>query len=316
MGFVARSRIPIWSVSSLALAAAAVIAASLPAAAETQYRFNKMSEGRIAAALRVLHRKNPDLNARVTAVSEAFLDTPYRLGPLGEGRDGTFDSEPLYSFDRLDCTTFVEEVMALSLQPDLRKALDKTLREIRYKAGWVDYVARNHFPEADWLPNNIAAGFIEDITDKVAGERTKFAVKTISKRDWYAKKTLDEIQGFGHEPKPERERRLEALRALGRNIRDVQVTIPYVAVEDLAEFLPSIPSGTIVNFVREDQPDKPVLVTHQAFIVNDGSVKMLRHAAFNRRVEDVPVLEYFAKLEGSSWRVLGINLDAVLPVKK
>ena len=70
-------------------------------------RFVDMTEPEIAKALREIHRTHPGLDERILAVSEAFLGVPYRLGPLGEGGDGEFNRQPLYSFRDLDCTTYV-----------------------------------------------------------------------------------------------------------------------------------------------------------------------------------------------------------------
>ena len=52
-------------------------------------------------------------NQSIDLTSAYFINTPYKLGPLGEGPEGLFDQDPLYSFDVFDCTTFVETVMAL-----------------------------------------------------------------------------------------------------------------------------------------------------------------------------------------------------------
>src|ERR1035437_2644460 len=45
-------------------------------------------------------------------VSAALLGKPYQLGPLGEGKFGAEDPDPLYRLDAFDCTTFIETVMA------------------------------------------------------------------------------------------------------------------------------------------------------------------------------------------------------------
>jgi hypothetical protein len=203
---------------------------------------------------------------------------PYKLGPLGEGKNGEFDKDPLYSFKQADCTTFVEQVVALALEPDLKKALSGTLQRIRYKDGGKDgrgrfaYSARNHFPETDWIPNNAKAGFIKDITEQVAGARTKYAVKTISKKSWYTAKTADDLQGLDL-PQPDREARLKTLQALGKDLPDEEASVPYVPASALAEVVSNIPSGTIANIVREPRPDKPVVITHQGLIIDLGGKK-------------------------------------------
>jgi len=115
------------------------------------------SNTHIQEELRRIHQQAPSLAQRVEAVSELFLGVPYKLGSLGEGPDGEFDRDPLIRFDAFDCTTFVETVMALSLDSDLDSAV-RTLQKIRYKDGQIGYATRNHFIELDWVPNNVRAG--------------------------------------------------------------------------------------------------------------------------------------------------------------
>lgn len=250
------------------------------------------------------------LRERLSLVSGRFLGTPYVLGPLGEGPEGEFDRGPLVSFSALDCTTFVEETMAFALAGSYAGGLD-VLRRIRYRDGIVRYETRNHFPETDWLPNLSAAGFLADVTEAVAGDRTRVARKVISKRDWYRKKTEADLKGFDAEPPKERAKRLRRLRALGEEMPDEKASLPYVPIEALDEVLPAVPSGTVASLVREDRPERPTLVTHQFFIMDGPKGKVVRHAAFGKAVEDVPASEYFARLKGSSWRVLGVNLAEV-----
>ena len=117
-------------------------------------QFQPASNTRIQEELRRIHQQTASLPQRVEAVSELFLGAPYKHGALGEGPDGEFDRDPLIRFDAFDCTTFVETVMALSLDSDLNSAM-RTLQKIRYKDGQIGYATRNHFIELDWVPNNV-----------------------------------------------------------------------------------------------------------------------------------------------------------------
>ena len=248
--------------------------------------------------------------AGLFAASSRFLGLPYVLGPLGEGGDGEFDRGPLVSFAGLDCTTFVEETMAFALGGDDAASLD-VLRRIRYRGGVIKYQARNHFTEADWLPNNIAAGFLRDITGEVAGARVRAVRKVISKRAWYQAKTEADLKGFESETPALKQARLARFRALGADLPDQEVSLSYVPLEELAALLPRIPSGTVVSLVREARGDKPTLVSHQFFIFDGPAGKIIRHAALGRTVLDVPAAGYIAGLANSAWRVLGFNLAAV-----
>ncbi|MBI3552501.1 MAG: DUF1460 domain-containing protein [Elusimicrobia bacterium] len=274
-------------------------------------RFVAMTEPEIAAALRNIHESQPTLPSRVETVSSAFIGTPYKLGCLGEGDGAPFDRDPVYSFRHADCTTSVEQVMALALTGDLEKALHDTLQRIRYKDGRIGYETRNHFIEADWIPNNAAAGFLEDITEAVAGPKTKRLRKLVCKRDWYAQRTLDDIQGFpSTTPGSEKEKRIKDLQALGARFADQETLTPYLPMDQLETLMPKLPSGTIANLVREDRPGKPTIISHQVLLIGKKG-KFVRHAASGKEYLDVPALEYFRSCSGSSWKPLGVNLNAI-----
>lgn len=269
-----------------------------------------MTSDQLAATLADIHQRQRGLEGRIEEVSALFLGVPYRLGPLGEGPDGEYDREPLYSFKEADCTTYVEEVMALSVEGDLGRAL-KTLQKIRYKGGRVSYETRNHFPETDWIPNNVKAGFLEDVTRQVAGDKAKTVTKLVSKKAWYAAKTLDDIQGFDNAPPGEKENRLERLKKAGDRFPDETAELPILPMDALPAALPRIPSGTVANLVREDKPDKPVVVTHQVLILQKGGQTVVRHAASGAKVSELPALEYFYRYFNSSWRLMGLNLNRI-----
>jgi hypothetical protein len=273
--------------------------------------FKDMSEAQIAQSLLQIHKENPLFADRIAAVSGALLGIPYYLGPMGEGPDGEFDRSPTYSFRSLDCTTFVEETMALSLEPDLEKA-KALLQKIRYKDGKVSYQTRNHFPEVDWRANNEAAGFLKDVTRDVAGDGMKVEHKLISKRAWYVAHTTDDIKGLGGLPKPAAEAKLKALQALGGQFQDEVSTEDYVPLAMLPQVLDRIPSGTVANLVRADLPGKAQVITHQMLIVRRDGKTFVRHAAYGKTMEEQPADSFFHRYDKASWPVVGINLEQIL----
>src|SRR5262245_57129651 len=118
------------------LLALSVLVLRTDAAEPDARRFHQLAdESRIDALLHEDFAKAPkDLQARLGMVSERFLGTPYRQGPLGEGPEGEFDRDPVVDFKEADCTTFLEQTMALAIEGDLTAA-KATLQKIRYKNG-------------------------------------------------------------------------------------------------------------------------------------------------------------------------------------
>ena len=97
---------------------------------------------------------------------------------------------------------------------------------------------------------------------------------------------------------------------MGNSFKDETARLPYAPIATLKEKADAIPTGSIFNLVREDQPDKPVLISHQGFIIQKPEGTFVRHAAFDKTVEDVLLSDYLKKYDGSKWPILGMNFNA------
>ena len=95
-----------------------------------------------------------------------FINTPYVAHTLEIN-----DREQLViNLEEVDCTTFVEYVLAMALspsndchQPD-NTIFKRNLRNIRYRDGIINgYSSRLHYI-ADWVNNGVKYGFLTDIT--------------------------------------------------------------------------------------------------------------------------------------------------------
>jgi len=268
-------------------------------------RYQPLSTDHIQEELRRIHAQVTSLPERVEAISALFLGAPYKRGALGEGPDGEFDRDPLMRFDAFDCTTFVETVMALALESDL-DAAKRTLQKIRYRGGKVSYATRNHFTELDWVPNNVAAGFLRDVTSEIAGPRVAKVSKTISKRKWYLKKTTASLEGEIAED--EKHPLVLKLHQLGERFADERATLPVLPMSALPQALAHIPSGTIANIVHVDQKDRDSLVSHQVILIKKSDGWYLRAAAVGKAVEDDPI-SHLAIYRDLKWRLAGLNLN-------
>lgn len=248
---------------------------------------------------------------RLVMASDALLGVKYLEFPMGEGPQGRYDSDPTVRLDAVDCVTFVEQSLAMARARTAEGMLDELAR-IRYKNGVTTYQDRNHFTEADWLPNNIAAGIIRDITAEVAGSDTRTITKLISKRAWYAAKTVKDLKGprIAGLSEAEKQALVAEWRASGAYIPDQTASLAYLPIETLARHAKDIPNGTIVSLVRADKPTIPTVVSHMGLILQKDGHTFLRHAAQGDRVIDVPVPGYFDKYKTSKWPLLGLNLAA------
>ena len=132
-------------------------------------------ERRIAAVTRAVDKAEPaDPSGRLKAVSEPLLGTPYGASPLGEAFAPAAD--PRVRFDAADCLPFVETALALTAartMDDLRPLLD----DIRYGDGRPSFEGRNHFVESQWIPRNVAKGWLRPASREVAGPEVVRASK-------------------------------------------------------------------------------------------------------------------------------------------
>ncbi len=196
------------------------------------------------------------LRERLVEVSGRFIGTPYVNSPLGEGEGK--DPDPTLRFDAVDCLTYVEQVMALALSrsPSDMPAL---LSDIRY-AEAPSYETRNHLMEAQWLPNNVAKGYLRPITQALAGADAQRVTKVITADSWAApsSKLLDLPES--HQPQ-------------GTFELDVVPLDKVVAVAKGAQ------AGTVVIIVREERARKVTRITHLGFLTHRRGRPVLRHAA-------------------------------------
>ena len=238
---------------------------------------------------------------RVLGIGESLLGVPYVAGPFGEGPLGRYDRNPLYRFDAFDCTTFVETVTALSISNSWDE-FKTSLNLIRYKDGEVSFVARNHFTDLDWIPNDVRAGIYRDVTESLAPGLTLVARAVVDKRAWYAKMPPSRIQIAGLS-EGERRELLDELHAEGLRFSPEEATVPYVPLTALfapggEKIFDRIPSGSVVNIVRPDwdlvaQIGTHLNISHQGFAVRkNGVLYFLAASEALRRVAMVPMTDY------------------------
>lgn len=187
---------------------------------------------------------------------QSFLGARYLNSPLGE--EVAPDNDPLIRFDAFDCTTFVETVIS---DNNLKK-----LNKIRYKNGQVDFLARNHFIETDWLQNN------SDVVQNVSNRYGPVQVRSvkIDKKSWFKK-----VHNIETEFTPQ--------------VVDIEY-IPYKNAKNI------LPEKTLVVLFITDKPEirdkigTDLAVVHMGLLLPNG---MLRHASSTQgKVVDVDMDEY------------------------
>ena len=127
-----------------------------------------------------------DFGKTIVAVGKTFIGIPYVAKTLEIGETESL----VINLQGLDCTTYVENVLAFSLLLEAGKAdfesFIKVLETIRYKNGKLDgYASRLHY-FSEWIANNELKGVLKDITSEIGGtEITKEINFMSSHRDLY-----------------------------------------------------------------------------------------------------------------------------------
>ncbi len=232
------------------------------------------------------------LPGRLLKASEKFLGTPYATSPLGEGQGK--DADPLIRFDAVDCLTFVEETMAISFANEPRE-VEPILIDLRY-AREVAFDDRNHLMEAQWLPHNLAKGFVRDVTRGYGGDSTEVVHKTLTAATWASRSS----------------------RALGLSPNRQPVgtfDLPIIPIERVSAVAKRIPSGTILAVVREDRPYKATRISHVGFVLHRGQKTYLRHATLRAgKVVDEEFSSFLLRnSKYEKWKVVGVSLYEAVP---
>lgn len=115
----------------------------------------------------------PSDSCRTLHFAKQMLGVPYVGGTL----DGNAEESLVVSTSKLDCTTFVETVLALTLTDKENKrdfgSFKEQLTRIRYREGVIDgYASRLHY-FSDWIRDNERKGIIRECTSETSCSQTQ-----------------------------------------------------------------------------------------------------------------------------------------------
>ncbi|SBS36094.1 hypothetical protein MSP8887_02527 [Marinomonas spartinae] len=264
---------------------------------------------------------------RINAISASLLGLPYLDNDTGKDKPVKQTGNPLYRFSSFDCMTYVEAVLA-GVMSHSKQSFGPKLVDIRYKHGKVSFITRNHFPSADWFPNN--KGKLVEATYRVSGKATKIASALINKRAWYHHFTLDNIQD-GDLDITQRQHLLAKLRRESNKMPTKMVHLPYVPLTDLfvktaphhikvnTALLKRIPDGSIISMVRPNWPIKDRIgtnmnVSHMGFAIRKQGQLYFREASeIKGKIVDVNFVQYLYYYYRESKTLKGFNVHVLAP---
>ena len=225
---------------------------------------------------------SPNAQGRVGAIAREFLGTPYVAHTL-EG-----DEEKVtVNVDELDCTTYVETVLALAATVGQNRSswhdFLYNLENMRYRGGKVDgYSSRLHYI-SDWIVENGHRGNFTEVTNRLPHHE-------------YLVKSLDYMSAH-RDSYPSLKDSVEFVNIKNTERGYMSHRYPYVKSRNVAtkEFLASLKDGDIVALTTKT----PGLdVSHLGFIAIVDGVPHLMHASMAAGkviIDPLPLTDYLKR---------------------
>jgi N-acetylmuramoyl-L-alanine amidase-like len=113
---------------------------------------------------------------RIAFLSRKFLGTSYRESTLIG--DETIPEVLVINLEGMDCFTFIDYIEAMRLSGSFREFTEK-LKKVRYRAGEVAFLTRNHF-FSDWTQYN--RDFVLDVTEVIGEENAEKTKKILNRK--------------------------------------------------------------------------------------------------------------------------------------
>ncbi len=227
-----------------------------------------------------------DFGKTMVAVGKSFMGTPYVAKTLEIG-----DIETLVvNLQGLDCTTYVENVLAFSLMLEKGESsfddFTKRLEKIRYKDGELEgYASRLHY-FSEWIANNEKKGLLKDITAEIGGKEITKAINFMS--------THRELYPFLSD-----DGNFEKIKASENYLNDQAICI--LPQDQIAVNEQLIHTGDIIALTTSiDGLD----ITHTGIATRekDGRIHLLHASTGSMEVEvsELPLADYLKKIKSNT----------------
>lgn len=231
--------------------------------------------------------KDTTVAALIISLGERFLGTPYVANTL----EVTDTEQLVVNLNEMDCTTFVEYVLALALTIDQEKTgfeeFACILAKIRYREGFPNgYASRLHY-FSEWMHLHAKQGLLELVSDQIGSKPFDNRVSFMSTRPEAYLQLADSVI-------------LEQMKEVEKAVSAQQMN--YIPKREIREVEMHIQNGDIIAFTT-DIEGLDVSHTGIAYFM-EGRLYMLHASTRSNSVEvsPEPLSDYLAGLR----RVTGI----------
>lgn len=227
-----------------------------------------------------------DFGKTIASIGKTFIGIPYVAKTLEIGETESL----VINLQGLDCTTYVENVLAFSTNLKKGKADFKsytnTLKTIRYKDGNLDgYASRLHY-FSEWIANNEVKGVLKDITSTIGGTAITKPINFMSThRNLYP--FLKDDANF------------EKIKASENYLNNQSICI--LTQDQIAANEHLIQSGDIIALTTSI---KGLDITHTGIATRekDGRIHLLHASTGSMQVEvsKLPLVDYLKKIKNNT----------------
>lgn len=199
-----------------------------------------------------------------------FLGTPYIAHTL----DVNSQESLVINCDEVDCTTFVEYALAMTLAAENVNTINENdfiawVQKIRYRDGKIDgYASRLHYL-SDWIQNGVCQGFLTDVTYKQSPHMLRKEINYMSTHPNLYKQLLRSAQD------------MNKIKAIEKNLSEKE--IHYLPKDKLPiNGLPWIQNGDILA-ITTNTPGLDICHVGIAFYVQ-GKLCLLHASSSEKKV--------------------------------
>ncbi|MBO7141910.1 MAG: DUF1460 domain-containing protein [Bacteroidales bacterium] len=208
-----------------------------------------------------------NVNDVIVLTAKYFLETPY----VGHTLDSNEVEQLVVNLNRFDCMTFVESVLALSIDymspdPDYHN-FESILQKIRYRGGEISgYVSRLHYT-SDWIFDNTQKQTVTDRTKQLGGVPFRPVLTYMSTHPQsYAQLKGNKVA-------------VDSMRLVEKQI-NLRKAMNYIPKYKVATIEKNINSGDII-MITTSTPGLDY--AHVGFAVRDNNVLKFVHASSDQK---------------------------------
>ncbi len=208
-----------------------------------------------------------DINNVIVLTAKYFLETPY----VGHTLDSNDVEQLVVNLNRFDCMTFVESVLALSIDymsddPDYHN-FENILQKIRYRGGNISgYTSRLHYT-SDWIFDNTQKQTVVDRTKQLGGLAFRPVLNYMSTHPQSYTQLKDNKQA------------VDSMRLIEKQI-NLRKAMNYIPKYKVATIEKNINSGDII-MITTSTPGLDY--AHVGFAIKDGNVLKFIHASSDQK---------------------------------